>query len=189
VFSCHSDKATAFVPSRTLCGSNSGPARWARLPKWTLTFTATDTEFVGTAERLIRAIVEHASQWRLDQYAEGRNGDGTSGRGVGGGVLHPVRRGQKSCGTQSTVATPKIEVRALRDVDLDIYEGEFVVLLGPSGSGKSTLLNILGGLDAPTSGEAQWRDHSLVGASEAELTRYRREHGRLLLNLWTRAKR
>ncbi len=69
-----------------------------------------------------------------------------------------------------------VEVRALRDVDLDIYEGEFVVLLGPSGSGKSTLLNILGGLDAPTSGEARWRDHDLVGAADVELTRYRREH-------------
>jgi putative ABC transport system ATP-binding protein len=70
----------------------------------------------------------------------------------------------------------EVEVHALRDVDLDIYEGEVVVLLGPSGSGKSTLLNILGGLDAPTAGEAKWRDHNLVGAGEAELTRYRREH-------------
>jgi putative ABC transport system ATP-binding protein len=67
-------------------------------------------------------------------------------------------------------------VYALRDLDLDIFEGEFVVLLGPSGSGKSTLLNILGGLDAPTSGSARWRDHELTGASEAELTRFRREH-------------
>jgi putative ABC transport system ATP-binding protein len=70
----------------------------------------------------------------------------------------------------------EVEVHALRDVNLDVYEGEFVVLLGPSGSGKSTLLNILGGLDTPTSGEAQWREHNLVGASDAELTRYRREH-------------
>ena len=67
-------------------------------------------------------------------------------------------------------------MRALSDLDLDIREGEFVVLLGPSGSGKSTLLNILGGLDTPTSGEAFWRDHNLVTADEAELTRYRREH-------------
>ena len=51
-----------------------------------------------------------------------------------------------------------------------------MVLLGPSGSGKSTLLNIVGGLDAPTSGSAAWRDHQLTGASEAELTRYRRDH-------------
>ncbi len=69
-----------------------------------------------------------------------------------------------------------VDVHALRDVDLDIFEREFVVLLGPSGSGKSTLLNILGGLDSPTSGEARWRDHNLVGADDAELTRYRREH-------------
>ena len=70
----------------------------------------------------------------------------------------------------------EVEVHALRNVDLDIYEREFIVLLGPSGSGKSTLLNILGGLDTPTSGEARWRDHNLVGADDAELTRYRREH-------------
>ena len=70
----------------------------------------------------------------------------------------------------------EVEVHALTDVDLDIYEGEFVVLLGPSGSGKSTLLNILGGLDSPTVGAATWRDHDLVSADEAELTQYRREH-------------
>jgi putative ABC transport system ATP-binding protein len=70
----------------------------------------------------------------------------------------------------------EVEVHALRGVDLDIYASEFVVLLGPSGSGKSTLLNILGGLDTPTSGSARWRDHDLGHASEAELTRYRREH-------------
>jgi putative ABC transport system ATP-binding protein len=70
----------------------------------------------------------------------------------------------------------EVAVHALRDIDLDIYEREFVVLLGPSGSGKSTLLNILGGLDAPTSGEAMWREHDLVNATDAELTRYRREH-------------
>ena len=68
------------------------------------------------------------------------------------------------------------EVHALRGVDLDIAEGEFIVLLGPSGSGKSTLLNILGGLDTPTSGDVRFLEHQLTGASEAELTRYRREH-------------
>lgn len=70
----------------------------------------------------------------------------------------------------------EVEVHALRGVDLDIYASEFVVLLGPSGSGKSTLLNILGGLDTPTGGTARWHDHELSTASEAELTRYRREH-------------
>jgi putative ABC transport system ATP-binding protein len=67
-------------------------------------------------------------------------------------------------------------VHALRDLDLEILPGEFIVLLGPSGSGKSTLLNILGGLDAPTSGRAAWRDHELAGADEAALTAYRRDH-------------
>jgi putative ABC transport system ATP-binding protein len=79
-------------------------------------------------------------------------------------------------GLCKTYLMGEVAVHALRDVDLDIFEREFVVLLGPSGSGKSTLLNILGGLDTPTSGQAWWRDHNLVSADDAELTRYRREH-------------
>src|SRR5690606_31235731 len=70
----------------------------------------------------------------------------------------------------------EVDVHALRGVDLQLYKGEFVVLLGPSGSGKSTLLNILGGLDVPTAGTVRYRDHDLTAAGEAELTRYRREH-------------
>ncbi len=61
-------------------------------------------------------------------------------------------------------------------MELDIWPGEFLVLLGPSGSGKSTLLNILGGLDAASSGSARWREHELTLATDAELTAYRREH-------------
>jgi putative ABC transport system ATP-binding protein len=68
----------------------------------------------------------------------------------------------------------KVEVHALRALELEIYQGEFVARLGLSGSGKSTLLNILGGLDVPSSGEAYWHDHGLATADEAELTRYRR---------------
>jgi putative ABC transport system ATP-binding protein len=79
-------------------------------------------------------------------------------------------------GLTKTYRTGEVEVVALRDVDLDIGRGEFVVLLGPSGSGKSTLLNILGGLDVPTSGEVRFAEQRLDGAGDAELTRYRREH-------------
>ncbi len=68
----------------------------------------------------------------------------------------------------------EVEVRALDGVDLDLYRGELVVLLGPSGSGKSTLLNILGGLDPPTSGTVICGDHNLATAGEAELTEFRR---------------
>jgi putative ABC transport system ATP-binding protein len=70
----------------------------------------------------------------------------------------------------------EVEVQALRSVTLDLYEGEFLVLLGPSGSGKSTLLNILGALDIPSSGDVYYRDHILTKANDAELTRFRREH-------------
>jgi putative ABC transport system ATP-binding protein len=70
----------------------------------------------------------------------------------------------------------EVEVVALREIDLEIGRGEFIVLLGPSGSGKSTLLNILGGLDTPSAGEVAYCEHRLDGAGEAELTRFRREH-------------
>lgn len=70
----------------------------------------------------------------------------------------------------------EVEVQALRGIDLDLYSGEFVVLLGPSGSGKSTLLNILGGLDIPTSGSVFYRGQQLTKFDDAGLTRYRRDH-------------
>ena len=69
----------------------------------------------------------------------------------------------------------EVTVDALRGVDLSLASGEFVVLLGPSGSGKSTLLNILGGLDAPSTGQLFYRGEDLTRASERVLTRYRRE--------------
>ncbi len=70
----------------------------------------------------------------------------------------------------------EVEVQALRGVDLELYEREFVVLLGPSGSGKSTLLNILGGLDLPTTGIVRYRDQEITDFDDAALTRYRRDH-------------
>ena len=79
-------------------------------------------------------------------------------------------------GVTKVYVTGDVEVHALRGVDLELYEGEFAVLLGPSGSGKSTLLNILGGLDTPTAGRVWFRDQELTGASERVLTHYRREN-------------
>ena len=70
----------------------------------------------------------------------------------------------------------EVQVHALRGVDVDLFAGELVVLLGPSGSGKSTLLNILGGLDTASGGHVSYRGRDLTRATDKELTEYRRFH-------------
>jgi putative ABC transport system ATP-binding protein len=70
----------------------------------------------------------------------------------------------------------EVDVVALRGVDVDLFEGELVVLLGASGSGKSTLLNILGGLDVCTSGSVLYRGMDVTAAGADALTQYRRHH-------------
>lgn len=75
-----------------------------------------------------------------------------------------------------TYTSGEAQVLALRGVDLEIWGGEVVVLLGPSGSGKSTLLNIMGGLDKPTSGNLFFRDLELTSLDDRGLTAYRRQH-------------
>jgi putative ABC transport system ATP-binding protein len=87
--------------------------------------------------------------------------------------MQPVFRMQD---VARTYRVGDVEVRALDGVDLALWPGEFVVLLGPSGSGKSTLLNLLGGLDTPTRGTVWYQDHDLATGDDASLTRYRREH-------------
>lgn len=69
----------------------------------------------------------------------------------------------------------EIEVAAIKGVDIEIYDGEFVVILGPSGSGKSTLLNILGGMDSPTEGNVFMNDENIVSFNDKKLTGYRRD--------------
>ena len=69
-----------------------------------------------------------------------------------------------------------VEVHALRGVNVPLYEGELMVLLGPSGSGKSTLLNILGALDVPTSGQVLYLGRDIASAGDRELTEFRRDN-------------
>jgi putative ABC transport system ATP-binding protein len=79
-------------------------------------------------------------------------------------------------GLTKTYLMGEVEIHALQGVDLELYEGELVVMLGASGSGKSTLLNIMGGLDTATSGSVRYRDKDLTHASEKALTLFRRDH-------------
>ena len=78
-------------------------------------------------------------------------------------------------GLTKVYAMGEVSVQALRGVDLDLFPGELVVLLGPSGSGKSTLLNILGGLDSPSGGRVVCAGRDLTAIDDRELTAFRRE--------------
>ena len=69
-----------------------------------------------------------------------------------------------------------IEVKALRGVDLDVYPGEFVAIMGPSGSGKSTLMNVLGALDAPDAGLYQLAGETVGSLSDDQLAAIRNKH-------------
>jgi putative ABC transport system ATP-binding protein len=101
-------------------------------------------------------------------------------------TIEPIAEGREPGGPAPVVLEARdlsrtyrmgeVEVVALGGVDLDLREGEMVVLLGPSGSGKSTLLNLMGGLDVPSTGALRYREHRLDGADESLLTAYRREH-------------
>jgi putative ABC transport system ATP-binding protein len=80
--------------------------------------------------------------------------------------------------------TGKIEVQALRGLNLDISEGELVSIIGPSGSGKSTLLNIIGGLDKATAGTVQVGEKTVTNLSVRQLVDYRRKTvGHIFQNL------
>jgi putative ABC transport system ATP-binding protein len=102
----------------------------------------------------------------FDRVAENKSGNA----GAGAEVVFQAR------GLTKVYKMGEVEVSALRGIDLELYPGELVVLLGPSGSGKSTLLNILGGLDTATDGIVTYRGKALTKATEQELTEYRRFH-------------
>ena len=93
--------------------------------------------------------------------------------------LRPVSMGDvvfETRGVTKVYDMGETQVHALRGIDLELYSGELVVLLGPSGSGKSTLLNIIGGLDTATDGTVRYRGWDLTNADESQLTLYRRFH-------------
>jgi putative ABC transport system ATP-binding protein len=69
-----------------------------------------------------------------------------------------------------------LAVHALRDVSIDIPQGQFVVVLGPSGSGKTTLMNLIGGIEPATAGRVIVGGRDLAGLDDRALTTYRREH-------------
>jgi putative ABC transport system ATP-binding protein len=102
------------------------------------------------------------------------------------GAAHVHERGESSMSSRvpvfrirhlgKTYGSGEVQVRALRDVNLEVARSEFIVLLGASGSGKSTLLNIIGGLDTATTGQVCFGDQDLSAADEAQLTAYRRRH-------------
>lgn len=75
-----------------------------------------------------------------------------------------------------TYKTGESEFKALKNIDLELNKGEFVVILGPSGAGKSTLLNLIGGMDTPTEGNIKIDGEEISKYTESKLSEYRAEN-------------
>src|SRR5262249_34690457 len=97
----------------------------------------------------------------------GARRNGVEANGVPAGAVIEVRNLRKAFGRSDT------ETPILKGIDLQIYAGEFVVLIGPSGSGKSTLLSILGLLEPPSSGEVLVNGRSVAQLSRRQLAHLR----------------
>jgi putative ABC transport system ATP-binding protein len=81
----------------------------------------------------------------------------------------------RACNVNKIYTNGSVSTHAVKDVNFEVREGEFIVVLGPSGSGKSTLLNLIGGMDAVTSGQLYYRDQGIHELKKKELARYRRK--------------
>jgi putative ABC transport system ATP-binding protein len=79
-------------------------------------------------------------------------------------------------GIRKVYATGRVDVEALRGIDLDIDRNEYVAVVGPSGSGKSTLMNIIGCLDTPTSGDYELSGEPVAGLDRNRLAEIRNRH-------------
>ena len=79
-------------------------------------------------------------------------------------------------GVAKTFRMAGATIHALRGIDLDIYRGEYLSIMGPSGSGKSTLFNMIGALDLPTAGTIEIAGHELTRLSPRELAYFRGNH-------------
>ncbi|HXR95330.1 MAG TPA: ABC transporter ATP-binding protein [Rhizomicrobium sp.] len=76
---------------------------------------------------------------------------------------------------EKTYRTDEVETLAIRDMSLDVNNGEFLAVMGPSGCGKSTLLNIVGMLDSPSSGQYWFGNEDIAGYSEGQLSTLRKQ--------------
>jgi len=79
-------------------------------------------------------------------------------------------------GIQKMYSTGRVEVKALKGIDLDVDRSEYVAIVGPSGSGKSTLMNLLGCLDTPTSGDYVLSGEKVAGLDRNRLAEIRNRH-------------
>jgi putative ABC transport system ATP-binding protein len=78
-------------------------------------------------------------------------------------------------GVGKTYQMGEVSVEVLKNINLQIFSGELLVMVGPSGSGKTTMLNLIGGLDTPTVGQVWYQERDISDATPRELTKYRRD--------------